>query len=146
MTYSQLLVHLDLNSLHHRRLAKYMVFLFKIKTGETNMDMNCHLQIREPGITCTRGHSLRNNMPAVKHVVTKRCFLSRVAEPWNKMPSKLLDCRSADSYRPTLLTHIADPYISIFVNRYMMYYSSGLPRGCQTCWLALPCCNCFTHF
>jgi len=109
ITYSQRLVHLDLYSLHHRRLASEMVFLFKIMTGETNMDMNGHLQIREPGIS--RGNSLRIEMPAVKHVATKRYFLSRVAEPWNKMPSKLLNCRSADSYRRSLLTHIADSYI-----------------------------------
>jgi len=108
ITYSQRLTHLDPKSLHHRRLTSDMVFLFKIMTGETIIDMNGHLQIREPGIT--RGHSLCIEMPVVEHVATKWYFLSRVAEPWNKMPSKLLDCRSDDSFRHGLLTHIADPY------------------------------------
>jgi len=69
MTYSQRLAHPDLNSLLHRRLTSDMVLLFKIMTGKTNMDINGHLQIREPGIT--RGHSLRIEMPVVKHVATK---------------------------------------------------------------------------
>jgi hypothetical protein len=106
-TYTQRLKYLGLPSLQYRRLGADMIEIYKILN---NIDKVQYEQILPLNQTTTRGHS--------KKLYKKNTFSQRVVDEWNKIPKKVIDSQTINTFKSQLNNHWKKSGYKIFT-RYL---------------------------
>ena len=66
--------------------------------------------------SCTRGHSLKLNVPVAKSDVRKYSFAVRVVPIWNSLPEKIVTASTTKSFKHLILSHNFNVFLKF---RYM---------------------------
>ena len=99
MTYDDRLRELNLPSLTHRRRRGDMIFAYKIVTGKMNMNKDDFFKISH---LATRGHPLKIYKQHAKKLPRINTFSNRIVNDWNKLPSKIVQAKSTNSFKNEL--------------------------------------------
>ena len=99
MTYEDRLRELNLPSLTHRRRRGDMIFAYKIVTGKMNMNKDDFFKISH---LTTRGHPLKIYKQHAKKLPRINTFSNRIVNDWNKLPSKIVQAKSTNSFKNEL--------------------------------------------
>jgi ribonucleases P/MRP protein subunit RPP40 len=88
---------LKLPTLENRRLRGYIIEVFKLLHGFTDMHFTKFLQLSS---TLTRGHvSLKLRKQACIHDFWKHCSSHRVVDVWNKLPQHVVSSVSVNMFK-----------------------------------------------
>ena len=101
-TYTQRLKYLGLPSLQYRRLRADMIETYKILN---NIDKMQYEQILPLNQTTTRGHSKKLYKKNCRTNVRKYSFSQRVVDEWNKIPKKVIDSKTINTFKSQLNNH-----------------------------------------
>ena len=101
-TYTQRLKYLGLPSLQYRRLRADMIETYKILN---NIDKVQYEQILPLSQTTTRGHSKKLYKKNCRTNVRKYSFSQRVVDEWNKIPKKVIDSQTINTFKSLLNNH-----------------------------------------
>ena len=103
-TYTQRLKYLGLPSLQYRRLRVRadMVEIYKILN---NIDKVQYEQILPLSQTTTRGHSKKLYKKNCRTNVRKYSFSQRIVDEWNKIPKKVIDSKTINTFKSQLNNH-----------------------------------------
>ena len=101
-TYTQRLKYLGLPSLQYRRLRADMIETYKILN---NIDKVQYEQILPLNQTTTRGHSKKLYKKNCRTNVRKYSFSQRVVDEWNKIPKKVIDSQTINTFKSQLNNH-----------------------------------------
>ena len=103
-SYNEKLKELKLFSLEKRRLRGDMIEVFKIMKGISQIDKNTFFSKLD---TTTRGHSLKLSKPHCNRDCRKYFFSHRVISYWNTLPQGAIDCKTVESFKKQLDTHLS---------------------------------------
>ena len=101
-TYTERLKYLGLPSLQYRRLIADMVETYKILN---NIDKVQYEQILPWSQTTTRGHSKKLYKKNCRTNVRKYSFSQRIVDEWNKIPKKVIDSKTINTFKDQLNNH-----------------------------------------
>ena len=89
LTYAERLTNLKLDSLEQRRMHFDLTMCYNIVHGLSAVSFDDSFTFNN---SCTRGHSLKLNVPVAKCDVRKYSFAVRVVPIWNSLPEKNRYC------------------------------------------------------
>ena len=101
-TYTDRLKYLGLPSLQYRRLRADMVETYKIIN---TIDKVQYEQILPFSQTTTRGHSKKLHKQNCRTNVRKYSFSQRIVDEWNKIPKKVIDSKTINTFKSQLNNH-----------------------------------------
>lgn len=98
LTYQDRLKHLKLTTLEKRRQRGDMIQVFKLLKGFDHVNMEGNfLKLDEN--QRTRGHNLKLCKPRHRTWKRNQFFSSRVVEEWNRLPEKVINSKSINSFK-----------------------------------------------
>jgi len=99
--YSERLIDLKMNSLSERREELDMTEMFKIMSGQS--DVQCGTWFEkvdtEGRVTRQSSEELNVRVPGARLDLRKHFFSVRVCEKWNSLPSTIKHCRTAKNFK-----------------------------------------------
>jgi hypothetical protein len=98
-SYMERLEIVGLTTLESRRCRADLIEVYKILKGFEDIDENIFFKRH---VSNTRGHSLKLYKDRVNKDVLKYSFANRVVEKWNKLPEKVINANSINSFKNNL--------------------------------------------
>ena len=102
LSYEEKLQHLNLFSLSKRRLRGDMIETFKIFQGIDNISSDIFFNLNKSN---TRGHAYKLYKGPFKRQCRQYFYSQRVIDPWNKLPSEVVEARSLNMFKNKLDTY-----------------------------------------
>ena len=102
LSYEEKLQHLNLFSLSKRRLRGDMIETFKIFQGIDNISSDIFFNLNKSN---TRGHAYKLYKGPFKRQCRQHFYSQRVIDPWNKLPSEVVEARSLNMFKNKLDTY-----------------------------------------
>lgn len=99
-SYEERLRHLNLYSLEKRRVRGDMIEVWKIMKGKENVDRAKLFTLDENGVTRNNGYKIVGKRFTFD--ITRNFFTYRVVEEWNKLPRKVVDSETMDTFKSRL--------------------------------------------
>ena len=99
LSYEEKLQHLNLFSLSKRRLRGDMIETFKIFQGIDNISSDIFFNLNKSN---TRGHAYKLYKGPFKRQCRQYFYSQRVIDPWNKLPSEVVEARSHNMFKNKL--------------------------------------------
>ena len=100
LSYEQRCVRIGLPTLKQRRLRGDLIEVYKILNGYEGTDFNTFFKLRQSN---TRGHSCKlEKKEHVNSQVRGEWFSVRVINPWNNLPSSVVNAQSIKSFKEKL--------------------------------------------
>ena len=113
LTYAERLTNLKLDSLEQRRMHFDVTLCYNIVHGLSAIRFDDMFTFNN---SCTRGHSLKLNVPVGKSDVRKYSFAVRVVPIWNSLPEKIVTASTTKSFKHLILSHNFNVFLKF---RYM---------------------------
>lgn len=104
-TYEERLHHLELPSLVHRRRRGDMIYTYKIITGKLDINKDDFFKRSHSD---TRGHQHKVYKQYAKKLPRINSFSNRIVKNWNKLPAKVVEAESVNSFKNKLDVHWLD--------------------------------------
>ena len=101
LTYAERLTNLKLDSLEQRRMHFDLIMCFNIVHGLSAIRFDDMFTFNN---SCTRGHSLKLNVPVAKSDVRKFSFAVRVVPIWNFLPENIVTASTTKAFKHYLIT------------------------------------------
>jgi len=98
LSYKQRLEKLGLTTLEKRRERGDLIETYKLLTGKEKIDNNQFFQ-RTSQERELRGHSMKLFQQRSRLDVRKYFFSQRVVGPWNKLPQRVIDAPTVNSFK-----------------------------------------------
>lgn len=106
LTYEERLRKLKLPTLTYRRLRGDLIEMYKIATGIYERD-TCQALVDFSGRT-SRGHKYKLTKSHIRSDIRKYSFKERVINPWNNLPSEVVEAPSLISFERRLDAYLGD--------------------------------------
>ena len=100
MNYSDRLKACNLPTLHYRRIRGDMIETYKILTGK--YDIETAPSLVGACSSVTRGHSLSLQKKRTKNYLCKFCFVNRIVNIWNSLPSYVVYAETVNCFKTRL--------------------------------------------
>ena len=98
LTYEERLKELNLYSLKDRRTRGDLILMYRIMSGDIKVNQNQLFEMAKDNRT--RGHNLKVHINKVcKTSIRQNFFTERVAEPWNALPSYIVNSTTVDQFK-----------------------------------------------
>ena len=78
-------------------LPVFFIYVYKLLTNKVYTDHPILKLMNENSIT--RGHKLKLEKMAFKTTVRQKFFTNRIVEPWNKLPSNVIEAPSINAFK-----------------------------------------------